>query len=277
MASLTVQPSINDVRGQALLQLTQRLGALDLSPTLVYRLDSAPDSSLLLLAWQFDMLAPQWQLGSSSGESIDALTDIDSLTDIDTLSSTADAAGVSDYTSLRTLLGAAIPLHRTRGTPYAIKTALAALGWNEVTLQEGQASWGGSQYPTSEGWAVFRVVINQINQPVGAGDPARIIAAVNFFKPVRAYLDSLWLNLAGVKDFTPVPLDTVVSIFKQNDNAPAPTDQISAMAWPVADSKSIMPTYAKHFYHAGITYGANEPVVADSGVVVQGAAISANG
>jgi P2-related tail formation protein len=277
MASLTVQPSINDVRGQALLQLTQRLGTLDLSPMLVYRLDSAPNSSLLLLAWQFDMLAPQWQLGASTGESIDALTAIDSLTDIDTLSSASGTAGVSDYTSWRTLLNAAIPLHRTRGTPSAIKTALATLGWTDVTLQEGQASWGGVQYAASEGWALFRVLINQIDQPVNPGDPERIIAAVNFFKPVRAWLDSLWLNLAAVTDAMSIPLDMVVSIFKQSDYAPAPRDTVSAAAWPVADSKAIAPTYGKHFYHSGITYGMNEPIVADSGVVVNGAAISARG
>ncbi|MGH7836191.1 MAG: hypothetical protein ACREQC_00045, partial [Candidatus Binataceae bacterium] len=122
-----------------------------------------------------------------------------------------------------------------------------------------------------------RIVINQIKQPVGAGDPARIIAAVNFFKPVRALLDSLWLNLAGVNDQAPAPQDMVVSIFKQNDNAPAASDVVGAMAWPVADTKALTPTYARHFYHTGITYGANEPVVPDSGVVVQGAAISSKG
>ncbi|MBE3605221.1 phage tail protein, partial [bacterium] len=59
MAHLQVQPSINDARSAALLDLIERLGALDLTPLLVYRIDSAPDSVLLALAWQFDMLGPQ--------------------------------------------------------------------------------------------------------------------------------------------------------------------------------------------------------------------------
>jgi hypothetical protein len=180
---------------------------------------------------------------------------------------------VSDYSSWRTLLGAAIPLHRTRGTPYAIKTALAALGWNNVGLQEGQSSWGGTQYPASQGWAVFRVLINDVNEPVGAGDAARIIAAINFFKPVRALLDSLWFNLAAISDQAPTPADFVISIFKQNDSAPSPTDLVDATAWPVADTKVVAPRYSAHFYHIGITYGASEPAVADSGVSVQGVPI----
>src|SRR5579863_453650 len=190
MAQLTVQPSIADVRSQALLGLVERLGAIDLSGILVYRLDSVPDSALILLAWQFDMLAPQWQLGAQLSESIDTLTNIDALTDIDTLTSTGGIAGASDFDSWRSLLKVAIPLHRTRGTPHAIKTALASLGWSSVTLEEGQSSWGGTSYPASEGWAVFRVLINLApGQTVTTDEIARAIAAVNFFKPVRALLD----------------------------------------------------------------------------------------
>src|SRR5438128_12377304 len=123
MAQLTIQPSINDARSNALLELIKRLGSLDLTPLLVYRLDSAPTDALTLLAWQFDILGPEWQLGAPTGESIDSLKDIDALTSIDSLSSAGGAAGLSDFDSLRDLLRAAIPLHRTRGTPYAIKTA----------------------------------------------------------------------------------------------------------------------------------------------------------
>ena len=62
MAELNIQPSINDARSSALLVLLERLDNLDLVPILVYRLDSVPDSALTLLAWQFDMLDPEWQL-----------------------------------------------------------------------------------------------------------------------------------------------------------------------------------------------------------------------
>src|SRR5579859_128393 len=114
MPQLTIQPSINDARSNALLVLIERLGSLDLTPLLVYRLDSAPDDALMLLAWQFDILAPEWQLGAPTGESVDSLTDIDVLTSIDSLTSAGGVAGLSDFDSLRNVLRAAIPLHRTR-------------------------------------------------------------------------------------------------------------------------------------------------------------------
>jgi len=276
MAQLTIQPSINDLRSNALLDLIERMDALDLTPILVYRLDSTPDSALLLLAWQFDMLGPQWQLGAQLTESVDALTAIDPLTDIDTLNSTNSILGASDYDSLRALLKVAIPLHRTRGTPYAIKTALASLGWGNVTLEEGQSSWGGTQYPSDQGWAVFRALINLASgQNVDSGAATRAIAAINFFKPVRAWLDSIWFIGAPIADNAPAPADFVLSIFMQGDPAPEPGDTINAPGWPLADLKTITPLYNDHFTHVGITYGANQPAVADSGVVVNGAAIAA--
>jgi len=278
MAELSIQPSINDLRSQALLVLLERLDSLDLVPILVYRLDSVPDSALTLLAWQFDMLDPEWQLAIQTGESWDAITTINGLTDIDTLSSIGSGAGISDADSLRALLKSAIPLHRTRGTPYAIKTALQALGWSTVTLQEGQASWNGTSWPADEGWAVFRVYIQLAGgQSVGSGGANSAIAAINFFKPVRAWLDSLWFTAAPLTDFVQSPVDTLVSIFSQADPAPAPSDTLKAPAWPIADERIAAPLYDGRYRHTGITYGTNEPVVADSGVTVNGIPIASRG
>jgi P2-related tail formation protein len=278
MAQLTIQPSIDDVRSRALLDLIERMDAIDLTSILVYRLDSVPDSALLFLAWQFDLVAPQWQLGAQISESIDTLRNIDTLTDIDTLSSTDGVSGPSDLDSLRALLKVAIPLHRTRGTPYAIKAALKPLGWSDVTLLEGQASWGGTRYPADKGWAVFQARLNLASgQTVTTIDTARAVAAIDFFKPVRAWLDSLWFVGAPIIDVNTPPLDMVVSIFSREDPAPAPSDLISAAAWPEADSKIIAPLYNAHFFHTGVTYGANEPAIADSGVVVNGVAIASPG
>jgi P2-related tail formation protein len=276
MAQLTIQPSINDDRSRALLDLIERLDALDLVPILVYRLDSVPDSALLFLAWQFDLVAPQWQLGAQVAESIDALSAIDPLSDIDTLSSPGNQSGPSDFESLRALLKVAIPLHRTRGTAYAIKAALKPLGWPSVTLLEGQAAWGGTSYPPNEGWAVFRAQLDlSAGQAVAVIDTARAIAAINFFKPVRAWLDSIWFVGVPVADSAPAPQDMVVSIFSRTDLAPVSSDVITAPGWPEVDIKMIAPQYNGHFFHAGVTYGASEPAVADSGVIVNGAAISA--
>jgi P2-related tail formation protein len=278
MARLTVQPSIDDVRSQALLTIIERLGALDLTPILVYRIDSVPNAALVLLAWQFDMLAPQWQLGAELGETIDTLTDIDALTDIDRLTSLYGEAGPSDYDSWRTLLKIAIPLHRTRGTPYAIKTALNSLGWTDVNFLEGQATWGGTAYPASQGWAVFRTLINLgAGQAVQAQDAERAANAINFFKPARAWLDSLWFAAPPIKDPAPPITDFVTTRYAQHDAAPTPSDLVTAPAWLLADRLTISPIYDGHFWHSGITYGASEPAIVDSGVIINGIAISTKG
>ncbi|MGC1342666.1 MAG: phage tail protein, partial [Candidatus Binataceae bacterium] len=194
MPELSASPSINDTRTQALLVLIERLSALDLTPLLIYRIDSVIDGALVFLAWQFDILSPLWQLAAPVALSIDTLTDIDSLTDIDTLSgpeSLADETSPGAATQ-RELLKLAIALHRERGTPAAIKRALSSLGWTNVTIQEGEASWGGTAYPSSEGWAVFRILINLADAAVPAGAAQTAVAAVRFFQPARAWLDSLW-------------------------------------------------------------------------------------
>jgi Phage tail protein (Tail_P2_I) len=135
----TLQPpaSINDARAQALMVLIERLGALDLTPLLVYRIDSVPAGALPFLAWQFDILSPLWQLIAPTSPSVEA--------------SATEAA--------RDLVKLAIALHRVRGTPYAVKTALAALGWPGAGILEGQASWGGSSWPASQGWAACRISV----------------------------------------------------------------------------------------------------------------------
>lgn len=275
MAELNIQPSINDTRSGALLVLLERLGNLDLVPILVYRLDSVPDSALTLLAWQFDMLDPEWQLAVQGGESFDAIKTIDGLTNIDTLSSLGSLAGQSDFDSLRALLKLAIPLHRTRGTPYAIRTALQSLGWSNATFQEGQVTWGGTEWPTHQGWAVFRAYIELVpGQIVANAAVSRAIAAINFFKPVRSWLDSLWFSASALIDYVQRPVDALVSIFSQIDAAPVPGDGLRGAAWPVADVKVIAPLYDGHYHHTGITYGANEPAVADTGVTINGLPIA---
>jgi P2-related tail formation protein len=269
MAELTIQPSINDLRARSLIGLVERIGQLDLSDILVYRLDSVPESALILLAWQFDMLAPQWQLGANIKESIDTLTNIDALSDVDTLTSIGGIAGPSDFDSLRSLLQVAIPLHRTRGTPYSIKAALASMGWGSATLQEGQSSWGGTSYPAAQGWAVFRVLINlDADQAVAAADTVRATAAVNFFKPMRSRLDSLWFVASPIVDIVVTPTDFIISLFKQRDTVSGALDVVSAAAWQLYDLKVTAPLYDMHFYHAGIRYGGAQPAVVDSGVVI---------
>jgi phage tail P2-like protein len=178
MAQLQPQPSIRDSRTGALMQIIARLDALDLSPILVYRIDSVPDSALPWLAWQFDIQSPFWQLLDNPGR--------------------------------RVLLKEAIALHAARGTPWAIKTALASLGYPGATIQEGQNSWGGSGWPTSEGWAVNRIIVPLPPGGVGPGI-AGIIECWNFFKPARSWLDTVHLISAPLSDTLKISDGTLVT------------------------------------------------------------------
>jgi P2-related tail formation protein len=283
MPELSAAPSINDTRTQALLVLIARLAALDLTTLLVYRIDSVVASALPFLAWQFDILSPLWQLIAPVAIGVDALTNIDLLIDVDNL---IEAGGLVTELALtegaqRDLLKSAIGLHRFRGTPWAIKQALASLGWATVTLLEGQTSWGGIAYPSSQGWAVFRVMIElAAGQGVSIGASATAAAAANFFKPARAWLDSVWFAVPAITDAGPAPSDklTLDGIVKyQLDAAPVPNDNALAFAIAMASSTDaygpIVPAYNAHYRHSGITYGANEPAVADSALTVNGAAV----
>jgi P2-related tail formation protein len=282
MPELSAAPSINDTRTQALLVLISRLAALDLTTLLVYRIDSVVADALPFLAWQFDILSPLWQLIAPVASGVDALTNIDLLIDVDNL---IESAGLVTELALteaaqRELLKNAIALHRFRGTPWAIKQALGSLGWTTVSLLEGQTSWGGVAYPSSQGWAVFRVMIDlAVGQGVSAGASSTAVAAVNFFKPARAWLDSVWFAVSSIADTGPVPLDklTLGGIVKyQIDAAFAPNDNALALAIAMASLTDphgpIVPAYDGHYRHSGITYGADEPEVADSALIVNGTA-----
>ncbi len=160
MGSLQLQPSLaTDLRSQAVLACVNRWDSLDLTQILVNRLDSVPDSALIFLAWQFDVLSPLWLL-------------------------------LSPGSARRSLIKQSTQLHSQMGTPSALKTALANLGWT-ATLQEGESTWGGSAYGAN-GWAAFRVLIHIGAGPAPTSDQlGQIQAAANFFKPARCILDQV--------------------------------------------------------------------------------------
>jgi P2-related tail formation protein len=283
MPELSAAPSINDTRTQALLVLIDRLAALDLTTLLVYRIDSVVAAALPFLAWQFDILSPLWQLIAPVAVGVDALTNIDLLIDVDNLIESGGLLTelVLTETAQRDLLKDSIALHRFRGTPWAIKNALGSLGWTQVTLLEGQSSWGGDAYPSNQGWAAFRVVIDlAAGQSVSVADASTAAAAVNFFKPARSWMDSIWFALPAISDAGPIPFDklTLGGVTKyQLDSAPVPNDSAFAIAItnaPLTDTYGpIVPAYDAHYRHSGITHGANQPRVADSALIVNGAAV----
>ncbi len=129
--------SINDLRTQAHMQLSARLQSLDLTPLLIRTLgNNLPVSIFPYLIWELDMMIP----GSPMQE-----------------------LGVTSQVIIQN----ALSLHKIMGTPGAIVQALGLCGFT-ATPYEGQASWGGSSYPASQGWAVFRVGVNGSGQaPIG--------------------------------------------------------------------------------------------------------------
>jgi hypothetical protein len=291
LADLSLQPSIStDLRSQALLQLVDRLSALDLSPILVYRIASLVDSAVLAMAWQWDVLNPLLlpavsQLVALAYSSWDAVANIDQLVNIDLLqysgSETLSPTQVQLYAQYRALIQISTALHSTLGTPAALKNALAQLGYPGATLQEGQATWGGTRWPSDEGWAVFRVLINLATVPadVDITSLATVMTAVcNYWKPARCWLDSVQFQWYLADTVTPPVTDFMRNIFVQHDFlSPLPSDFIAADAWPVSDTQTINPLYNDRYYFgSNIVEGGMQPHVADGPVVINGTSVAIN-
>lgn len=155
MASL-VPESIQDDSTLALEALIERLDDLNLSPVLVNIIDLVTSSALPHLAEQFHVTGDEgWLLA------------------------------VSD-TERRALIKAAIAAHRYKGTPYAIKSVLEALGF-QGELEEW-FQYAGQPYH-------FRIAVFTSNgREIIVSDVARLQAMVNEYKNVRSRCESISLT-----------------------------------------------------------------------------------
>ncbi len=265
MAELTVPPSINDARSAALLVLIDRLELIDLVPLLVYRIDSVPAGALPFLAWQFDILSPLWQSVAPAIESVDALTDYRSAFG-DRHADRNDVAGGGgrggrgraqlDQDGDRAFTATAgrrgrLKTHSRRSDGRAFRCSRdrrAGAAPNTRRTRDGRCFGCSSSSATSR-----------------LTDPSAVttaVAAVNFFKPARSWLDSLWFVLPPASDAVAAPLDrlTLGGIAEyQLDNAPTPSDAALSLAVtlaPLTDSYGpTAPLYDAHYLHSGITYG----------------------
>ncbi len=249
MASIIPPSSINDARTQAHVPLIERLGGIDLSPMLVYLIDEVAESALPFLAWQFDILAPWWNA----------------------------LAGTS---SQRTLIQEAVPLHRLRGTPYSIAQIVEALGFVAPAIQEGQGAWGGSSWPSSEGWAVFRVnvpkqSVSGASIPVSAAQQSQLLSAIAFMKPQRCVLDALQFIEPTISEQIEVSDALQISVGNNIVEFPVKvSDQITVPAWSVSDTLApIVYANGRYFCAGWIANGLAQSSVVDSGKVINGTAM----
>ncbi|TAD90971.1 MAG: phage tail protein I [Alphaproteobacteria bacterium] len=160
MADLTLPPSLDDERGRALMALYRRLSDIPVEVVLTTHIDLVPTQVLPHLAWAFSLLDDGWDLASSDQDR-------------------------------RDLLKRAIDIHRHKGTPWAVRAGLAAIGlpgrvveWFQANPPRPPYTFGVEVVRRSRGGGL----------PQFALDPsvwARARASVLHTKNARSHLDFL--------------------------------------------------------------------------------------
>ncbi|MDI1471939.1 putative phage tail fiber protein [Thermodesulfovibrio sp. N1] len=142
-----IPAGIKDLNAEAFNELIDRLGSIDLTPLLIYIIDHVDSSALPHLAWQFHIEG--WELAETDKEK-------------------------------RTLIKRAIELHRYKGTPWAVKEAIKACGY-EADISEW-FQYDGQPY-------MFRVYIQK---PVQSEDTyTKLLRHIYDCKNERSWLDSI--------------------------------------------------------------------------------------
>lgn len=148
------------------------LGDTDLSPAMIYMVDVVNANALPFLADQFDVLGFKgWDL---------ALTE----------------------KQQRELIKTSIAIKRHIGTPYAIKQALKAIGYENVTIQEGvmmssifydaEYTYNGAVLHGGFNWASFIVTIKTKSPDQLSNKTKELIEnLINYYKNARSKLYAL--------------------------------------------------------------------------------------
>jgi P2-related tail formation protein len=149
------------------IMVRDRYNGLDLTPILIYMIDTVPAAALPHLARQFDVLGVKgWKYATTE-------------------------------TKQRELLKQAIELHRYKGTPWSIKEALGRIGFPGAEIIEGigqyyDGSFAHNGLVTYNGvgnWACFKVIFDLGNDNgINATQSAELIEIVNEYKNVRSRL-----------------------------------------------------------------------------------------
>ncbi len=148
-------PSIADTRSLAMAAVLDRLDTLPMAVVdQLYDPDLCHEEALTPLGHQFGVLdGGAWSLAST-------------------------------LEAKRGLVKQALQLQKRRGTPWAMKQALASIGWPGLAIQERTTDW-----------AHFKVY-----QPIGGrslslADLALLIPVINAWKPARCILDAIELGV----------------------------------------------------------------------------------
>jgi phage tail P2-like protein len=168
MNSTLLPPALAiDLSMRALETLIARLARIDIGPTLIYDFEHVAESALPHMGEQFHVLGAEgWNLATTEAQR-------------------------------RALLARAIALHRRKGTPWSIREALKAIGFNDLLIEEGlpsnrydgSISYSGAEAHAAYGWAQFRVVADVGDeQPITAARLSLVVETINAWKPARSHL-----------------------------------------------------------------------------------------
>jgi len=147
----------SDPRFSALCDLLwEQHASLPLDKLLLYLIDTAPEVALLPLAEQFHVMGAEgWAVAETDAQQ-------------------------------RALIKNSIALHRTKGTPWAIKQVLVTLGMEGVVSE--WFDYGGAPYH-------FRIDVDLSGRGMGQHDIARLTELVNEYKNARSQLEALTMNV----------------------------------------------------------------------------------
>lgn len=164
-----IPSGIRDARSRVMNELIHRMGTIDITPLLIYIIDSVTETALPHLIEQFHVS------GNEGGRLAE------------------------NATNRRQLLKKAIALHRLKGTPAGIKQVIYEAGFGDVTVVEyvaeftlynaeefynGSVTYG--RYSTE--WAEYSLIVSRA---VTSDQAVMIRALCKEFAPVRCHLKSI--------------------------------------------------------------------------------------
>ncbi len=161
-------PSINDGRFRAFLEAIEALIDQPLNVLAIYDIDNVDAEALPHLAEQFNVLGKRgWSLADTEAKQ-------------------------------RALIKVAVELHRKAGTAWAVRTAMAVVGFTGATVVEnpplaydGSWAYDGIWTYAAKKWNAFYVLLDPVRAPVSSAQLQLVLELINEWKNVRSHLIDL--------------------------------------------------------------------------------------